>query len=488
MKILINLIKAFSAVLLLIVIVTGCKKPGDLKIDPVVYDTAFTFSPSHGYPGNSVQITGKNLDEVTQVGFGSVAGDVTSQSSSEIIAVVPVGAQTAKIKLVKSGTVITSLKNFVVDNTPIPTIITFNPVIAGSGDVIDITGNLLDKVDSVFIGTLKAEIVGTPTASAMQIETPVGLKTARIRLFYTYMTDYGILKPTETSSEMELTLALPMINSITPNIAELNIGDLVTIKGTMMSEVTKVEFGTIDQATFTASGDTMLTCNVPAGATTGKIKLTVPDGYLESGTFRVNLPTIDLFLPDKGKELSGITRSFALDGTKIDLVDSVKVGTTKATIQTQTAANLIFTVPGNTAGTISLYTTNGTVTSSVPFFFTGDMWVNDWSTVFPVDRYDKIANNGLGAFSLDEATYDYAQITANGAINGKSFYLWGPAAGNDKFSLYTPDPAGVYFEFDLNISAIADSLKQTDGTLKFKIFMMDARGWGASGEYTYGYN
>jgi hypothetical protein len=164
------------------------------------------------------------------------------------------------------------------------------------------------------------------------------------------------------------------------------------------------------------------------------------------------------------------------------------VGSTTATLQTKTSTLQLFTVPGNTAGLISLVTTNGTVISAVPFFFTGNMWVNDWNTVFPVDRYDKIANNGLGSFVLDETTFGYAHISANGAINGKSFYLWGPAAGNDKFVLYTPNPNGVYFEFDLNVLTIPDSLKQGDGTLKFKIFMMDARGWGASGEYSYGYN
>jgi hypothetical protein len=491
MKIVDYLFKASFAVLLIIFMVTGCKETGDLTIDPVEYDTVFTFTPSHGYPGNTVVISGTGLDAVTQVGFGSVAGDITAQSASSMSVTIPVGAQTAKIKLVVGSNVITSRKNFIVDATPVPTVIEFSPAIAGSGDVITITGNLLDKVDSVFIGTLKAAITGTPTASSMQVTAPVGLKTGKIRLFYTYMTDYGMLKPAESDSEVELNLALPVINSITPNITTLNIGDLVTIKGTMMSEVTKVEFGTINATPFTASGDSMLTCNVPTGATTGTIKLTLLDGDVQSGTFQINLPAITSFLPIKGAEAaSSSTRALVIDGTKLDLVNSILVGTTTATIQTTTATKLIFTIPGNVAGVISLVATNGTVKSATPFFFTGDMWVNDWNTVFAVDRYDKLANNGFGSFTADETTYGYAYLTlgGGGAVHHKSFYLWGPAAGNDKFSLYTPDPNGVYLEFDMNVITIADSLKQTDGTLKFKIFMMDALGWGASGAYSYGYN
>jgi hypothetical protein len=508
MKIKNILFSGFFAALLIILMVTGCKKPGDLTINPVQYDTAFTFSPSHGFPGNTVKISGSDLTGVTGVAFGNIAGDISSQSASEINVIVPVGAQTAKIKLVKAELVITSLINFEVDATPIPTVIEFSPGVAGSGDIIDITGNLLDEVDSVFIGTLKADIIGTPTASAMQIETPVGLKTGKIRLFYTYLTSYGMLKPAESASAMDLTLALPVITSIYPVISTLNISDSVAIIGTMLSEVTKVEFGTINATPFVQHGDTMITCKVPAGATTGNIKLTHLDGFTESGTFQVNLPVITLFLPDKGAEgAPAATRAFSVDGTKLDLVTSVLVGATTATIQTKTATKLIFTVPGNIAGFISLITANGTVKTAIPFFFTGNMWLADYDNMYtPVRLFNEPMYVGVGGSeSFQEASSIVKSIGNNAdsygnfrrfsttlnATGSPRIYIRGDQGGAqnpapDRYLLYTPNSQGVNFEFDISWDVIPDTLVDANGEVLLKVmfFNADQTAGGGYGFYT----
>jgi len=507
MKILNIIIRAFFAALLLTLTVTGCKKTGDLTIDPVTYDTLFTFSPLHGFPGNTVQITGDDLSGVTEVAFGSIAGEITSQTGTSINAVIPVGAQTAKIKLIRNSMVITSRKNFVVDPTPVPTVISFTPEVAGSGDIISITGNLLDKVDSVFIGNLKAAVSGTPTASAMQIITPVGLQTGKIRLFYTYMTNYGMLKPGESASSSELALALPVISSITPNIAALNIADVVTVKGTMMSQVTKVEFAALNATPITYSGDTMLTVNVPVGATTGKIKLTLTDGFVETGTFQVNLPAIGSMTPDKGSENGGITRAFSLSGTNLNLVNTVKVGNTTATIQSQSPSLLIFLVPGNLAGYISLVSTNGTVKSAVPFFFTGSMWLADYDNMYtPVRLFNEPMYTGVGGSeSFQDATQNSKSIANLGdshlnfrrfdinfkATGSPRIYVRGDQGGSanpapDRFLLYTPNSQGVTFEFDISWDAIPAALVDANGEvdLKLMFFNADQTAGGGYGFYT----
>lgn len=507
MKISYILTKFSFAALLIIFAVTACKESGDLTIDPVEYDTLFTFTPSHGFPGSTVQITGGDLSGITQVAFGSVEGEIASQNASSINAVVPVGALTSKIKLVKSGIVITSKKNFVVDPSPIPTVIDFTPAIAGSGDVISITGNLLDKVDSVFIGDLKAVIQGTPTATAMQIVAPVGLQTGKIRLFYTYLTDYGMLKPAESASDEVLSLALPMITSIAPDITSLDIGDEIVISGSMLDEVTKVEFGTIVVTSFTYA-DGAITCLVPAGATTGKIKLTVTDGFVESGTFQVNLPVITLFLPDKGtEEAPTSTRAFTVDGTNLDLVTSVLVGTTTATVQTQTPTTLIFTVPGNIAGFISLVSDNGTVKSGIPFFFTGSMWLADFDNMYtPVRLFNEPMYTGVGG---SESFQDVDAITKSIGNNGDTYqnfrrfaltfrntgspriYIRGDqgASANpapDRFLLYTPNSVGVTFDFDISWDAIPAALVDANGFIDLKVmfFNADQTAGGGYGYYT----
>jgi len=507
MKKLDYLYRATFAVLIIIFMVAGCKKTGDIKIDPVSYDTLFTFSPLHGFPGNSVVITGSGLGEVTQVGFGSVAGDITAQSASSLTVTVPVGAQTARINLVIGSAILASRTNFVVDATPVPSVIEFDPKIAGSGDVITITGNLLDKVDSVFIGSLKAAITGTPTATSLQVIAPVGLQTAKIRLFYTYMTDYGMLKPAESVSANNLSLALPVISSIEPNITALNINDLVTIKGTMMSEVTKVEFGTINATPITFSGDSMITVNVPVGATTGKIKLTLTDGFVESTTFQVNLPVISNFNPGKGAEASSsTTRAIVIDGTKLDLVTSVTVGSVTAGIQTQTATQMILTIPGNTAGFINLASANGTVKSSIPFFFTGNMWLADYDNMYtPVRLYNEPMYAGVGGSeSFQDADGIVKSIGNNGDSHGnfRRFALTFKAASSspriyvrgdqgasanpapDRFLLYTPNSTGVTFEFDISWDAIPAAMVDANSEVDLKLMFFNAD-QGAGGGYGY---
>jgi hypothetical protein len=298
-----------------------------------------------------------------------------------------------------------------------------------------------------------------------------------------------------------------MISSIEPDITSLNIGDSITIHGTMMTEVTKVEFGTVN-ATFRAHGDEMLACYVPVGATTGTIKLTHLDGFTESSTFQVNLPAITLFLPDKGAEgLPSTVRAFTVDGTKLNLVDSVKVGTTKAVIQTKTDTKLIFAVPGNIAGFITLYSVNGAVKTAIPFFFTGNMWLADYDNMYtPVRLFNEPMYAGVGG---SESFQDVDAITKSIGNNGDAYqnfrrfaltfrntgsprvYIRGDQGGSanpapDRFLLYTPNSQGVTFDFDISWDAVPASLVDANGYVDLKVmfFNADQTAGGGYGYYT----
>jgi hypothetical protein len=473
----------------LMAVTISCEESGPLSIDPVEVNQPFTFQPDHGYPGQIIKITGTSLNDVQKVSFANTEATIKGKSDQEITVEVPVGAISGQIKLVKAKSVITSVDMFTVDLTPIPSIIEFTPAVASSGVEITITGNLFTEVDSVYIGDLKAEILDVVDDNTMQIETPDGLQTGYIKLYYVYMTSYGIEKVGESLSATQLSLALPEITSITPNISSIDVGDELTIEGTMMDEVTKVEFGSVE-ATFNIVSATELKTVVPAGATTGKIILTVPDGTMESsGNFSVNLPTISSFTPTSGPD--ALTRIITITGTKLNLVETVTVGETDATIEVQSATVLSVSVVGSATGQIGLHTPNGSVYTAGSFVLSGDFWVNDWDTTFETVRFSHFANNNLGSFAdavVDDSGNNYAELTMGNFTSGNSFYLWGPDVGEDRFSLYTSSPEGVFFEFKLKVTDIDEHILQDDDTFKFKIFLMDAKGWGASGEYAYGYN
>lgn len=490
-----NIAKIVFSAIFILSIASGCKKGAELSIEPTPVVVPFTFTPSHASPGSQVVIEGSNLTNVSKVSFGVTEGDIVSQTESQVTVLIPVAAITAPIKLISNGVVITSSTDFVVDKTPIPTIISFSPAIAGSGETVTIAGNILDKVDSVFIGNLKAAILPGRTASELKITTPVGLQTASIRMFYNYETSYGMVKVAESVSGTKLSLKLPTIESITPDITTLNIGNQLIFIGTMFDVVTSVKFGTIS-ATYTIVSPTEMTLTVPAGATTGKITMTVPDGTTEyKDSYVVTLPAITSFFPFKGAEIVGGTRDIIVSGTKLDLVTSVKVGTTTATIMSQTADNIAVRISGSTSGAIALNTVNGTVNSTVPFIITGSFWLTNYDQTFIPQRMTSEAwDGGVGGsytFSIvasGEARGNYRKTTATVLAGGSPrFYFRGDQTGAnpapDRYLLYTNSSKDVYLEFDISYNSLPASLIDANGEVSLKVFLFaadQARGYGYS--------
>ncbi len=105
---------------------------------------------------------------------------------------------------------------------------------------------------------------------------------------------------------------LPTITSFTPLSGEA--GTVVTINGTKLTGTTNVMFGNTPATNFTVVSATQITAVVPAGATTGKITITTPNGSAESvGDFTIigELPTISGFNPTSGPAGTSVTISGA---------------------------------------------------------------------------------------------------------------------------------------------------------------------------------
>lgn len=497
MKVLNNITKIAFALLLILFTASSCEESASLSIDPMQVNEPFTFTPSHGAAGTLVEISGTGLNAVSKVSFNVKEATIVSKTDTKITVTVPTGSISGKIKLLKDGNaVLISATDFTIDNTPIPTIASFDPAIAGSNETVTITGSMLDKVDSVYIGTLKATILDGKTASQMQITTPAGLQTAKIRMFYNYVTDYGMVKVAESVSDASLSLKLATIESISPDITTLNVGDVLTFTGSLYSKVTSVKFGTIE-ATFTVVSDTEMKVIVPAKATTGTITLVVPDGStVHAANYTVTLPSITSFFPFKGAViLAPGTRDITLTGTKLDLVTSAKVGTYNAEIMAQSATNLTIKIPGTTTGTISLVSANGTVNSATPFIITGDFWLADYDNMYtPVRLFNEPMYSGAGnSESWADATQNAKTIVASGQARGnyRSFTVTFPATGsprlyfrgdqgssanpaNDRFLLYTNSSQGVTFEFDIAWDLIPTVMVDANNKVDIKMVFFNA--------------
>jgi N-acetylneuraminic acid mutarotase len=148
-------------------------------------------------------------------------------------------------------------------------------------------------------------------------------------------------------------------------------GTIVTIIGTNFSEAisqNSVTFNGVN-ATINSSTANQLVVVVPAGATTGKIKVSVNGSVGESASnfIVLNTPTITSFSPQSGEEGSLVTiigNSFSSVPTE----NIVKFGDVSTTVTSASTTSLTVTVPTTAISGIISVTTNGLTANSVSQF------------------------------------------------------------------------------------------------------------------------
>lgn len=144
-------------------------------------------NPSRAAVGTLVSIRGTGLDLVESVSFGDVSADFDIISPTEVSATVPIGAVTSKIRLYGESGMSVSRANFSVV-LPLPTITRLSPVRTSVGSVVVVTGTNLLTVQSVYVGSIEAELVeGTVTQTSLSFVVPAGASRNRV----TITTDFG---------------------------------------------------------------------------------------------------------------------------------------------------------------------------------------------------------------------------------------------------------------------------------------------------------
>jgi len=139
----------------------------------------------------------------------------------------------------------------------------------------------------------------------------------------TIINDFGA-----SASATDFFVTLPLsIASFTP--ANGPVGTAVTILGNNLSGVTSVSFNGVNAPIFTVDSNTQIRANVPAGATTGKIRVAGADGEgVSQNNFIVTAPPqIFSFAPTRGAA-----------GTEITITGSSFSGTTSVSFNGRPAA------------------------------------------------------------------------------------------------------------------------------------------------------
>jgi hypothetical protein len=158
----------------------------------------------------------------------------------------------------------------------------------------------------------------------------------------------------------------PTTNWTDPNSGP--VGTSLTIYGSGFTDATSVAFNGV-AAGFTVYSDQEIGATVPAGATTGAISMTTPNGTeYSSAVFTVTAPpppTINSLAPTSGP----VGTSVDVQGTNLSGATSVTFnGTADTSFVVNSSSDITAYVPaGATTGPISVTTPAGTGTSSTPF-------------------------------------------------------------------------------------------------------------------------
>jgi hypothetical protein len=237
-----------------------------------------SFNPASGPVGTVVTISGDNFTGATLVEFHGTDASFTVTNDNQIQATVPTGATTGRIRVTTPAGVDTSDTSFTVTTGVAPVINSFTPMSGPVGTVVTINGNH-------FTGTTLVEFHGTDATfsvtndNRIEATVPAGATTGRIRV-----TTPGGVDTSDATFTVTSGLA-PVIDSFNPTSGP--VGTVVTISGNHFTGTNSVQFHGV-AATFTVTSDNQIQATVPAGATSGRIRVHTPAGAdVSNGVFTV---------------------------------------------------------------------------------------------------------------------------------------------------------------------------------------------------------
>lgn len=325
--------------------------------------TISSFTPAFGEPGTEVTIFGSGFDQFSVVSFGNIQASATLITSSQLRAIVPPDAVTAKI-VIQQGLFPQSPTEFVVA----PRVESFHR--SGSvgvaqvahGDQLQINGanflfNNNQNIATVKIGSIEIAGISAPAHNLIFLTVPNDAITGPISVSTTagtFVTTSNLV----VSDTAIITSFIPLLG---------NGGTQVTISGGDFTSASSVTFNGVN-ALFHVTAADQIIATAPTNFGTGPIVVTTPTGMAASSTNFTDtgaVPLITGFTPESGRAGDPIV----IHGANLSTVTNVSFNGTSATSFTPTSSTQIgVVVPvGVTSGPITVISPGGTNTSTNVF-------------------------------------------------------------------------------------------------------------------------
>ncbi|OGE48070.1 hypothetical protein PENARI_c033G06413 [Penicillium arizonense] len=253
-----------------------------------------------------------------------------------------------------------------------PTITRISPTSGpnSGGTTVLITGtNLATPTTVTFGGT--AATVNSSTATSISVVSPAhAAGAARV-----VVTTAGGTS-TQPVNFTYITVAAPVITSISPTSGPVSGGNTVTINGTNLQFTTGVTFGTTAASSFAVLSSTQVAAVAPAG-TAGNSTVSVTNAAGTSGTIPytyngVAAPVANSVSPDTGPTAGGNT--VVISGTGFTYASAVRFGLTPATSFTVVSSTVINAVVPPGGGAVNVFVTGpgGTSTGGPTYTYATD--------------------------------------------------------------------------------------------------------------------
>lgn len=427
-----------------------------------------SFAPLAAQQGATVTIAGTNFTGTKSVSFGTVAAtSFTVNSATSITAVVGAG-KSGSVKVVTPNGAAT-LPGFKFG--VLPTITSFSPATAKTGNSVAIKGSNFTGATAVSFGGINAKsftvnadnsitaVVGAGRSGAIKVTTPTGSSS---------MAGFTYEPP-------------PIVRGFTPTSA--TSGDVVTIRGAYFTGATQVTFGGVRARSFTVDSASRITATVAGGAS-GAVKVITPDGSstLDGFTYTTS-PVMTSFAPTTGKAGSVII----ITGKNFTGATAVTFGDVKAaSFVVNSDTKITATVGSGRSGSVMVVTPTGAA-SRLGFTFKLAPSITSISPT-TAGTGSTVTITGTNFTNITSVTF--------GGIPAKSIYIHSPtnitatvgtgASGNVKVT--SSEGVGSIDGFVYKTTPFITSFSPMDGKIYSKVTIKGVNFTGATAVTIGGYN
>lgn len=298
-----------------------------------------SLSPTIVKVGDSVSISGNNLDQVREVRINALLLSLTQKTATQLSFIVPAEARTGTVSLSYSTNSVLSVTQSLTIQTPV-VLSSFSPAEGLVGSIVTIDGEGLDLVAQVLFGTQSSTPIQR-SVNRLTVVVPAGASSGPITLLKSNvgkvvsLNNFNVI-PTIIFTNMQ------------PSAAR--VGLTITINGQNFSEVASV-FVNQQQVNLLTRGETALTFAMPAGGGSvllkGRRQSDVIAGALTEQPPNVNVTG---YSPASGVVGSQIN----ITGMNLDKVSGASIGGVAANILNRTFSSFVLQVPGAGNGAIVL--------------------------------------------------------------------------------------------------------------------------------------